>query len=127
MCLSKRASTEGVENDFPSRAIVEYRHNKNIPSNNGVTTPFKFDVFHPYREWHSITGRREDFQRFSAKQEEQCPETIGLQPMELQLQPNKRRVSDTIGLQPMELQLQPNRSYLPRYHRASADGVSTST
>jgi hypothetical protein len=34
--------------------------------------------------------------------------TIGLQPMELQLQPNKRRVSDTIGLQPMELQLQPN-------------------
>jgi hypothetical protein len=33
---------------------------------------------------------------------------------------------DTIGLQPMEFQLQPNkRPCAPRYHRASADGVST--
>jgi hypothetical protein len=31
-------------------------------------------------------------------------DTIGLQPMELQLQPNKHAHRDTIALQPMELQ-----------------------
>jgi hypothetical protein len=33
------------------------------------------------------------------------PDTIGLQPMELQFQPKHQvRIPDTIGLQPMELQ-----------------------
>jgi hypothetical protein len=37
-------------------------------------------------------------------------------------------LQDTIGLQPMESQLQPNETdRAPRYHRASADGASTST
>src|SRR5882724_10196430 len=38
-------------------------------------------------------------------------DTIGLQPMEFQLSPNKRLAApDTIGLQPMEFQHQPNLS-----------------
>jgi len=36
--------------------------------------------------------------------------TIGLQPMEFQFQPNKKRAArDTIALQPMEFQFQPKK------------------